>query len=71
MRTNRLMKSWYIASLGAVTLLTPLGCHAGQAAQGRDTTAQSRIQQSLGDVAPSMDPTIAHALSNAFRSAAA
>ena len=71
MRTSRMSKVWPIVSLGVVTLLAPIGCHAGQAAQGRDTTARSRIRQSLGEVPPSLDPTIAHSLSNTFRSAAA
>ena len=57
--------------LGGVALLALAACRNSDAAQGGDTTAaRKQIRQSLGEVAPSVDPSIARGLSNAFRTAA-
>ena len=47
-----------------------LSCRASQAAQGGDTGVRKQVRESLGEVAPAADPSIAHALSSAFRGAA-
>jgi Do/DeqQ family serine protease len=54
-----------------VAVLAGVGsCRMSKAAQGGDTSVRKQIRQSLGDVAPTADPSIARALSSAFRAAA-
>jgi serine protease Do len=54
----------------SLALAGVVSCRATDAAQSGDTAVRKQIRQSLGDVAPSADPSIAHALSSAFRAAA-